>query len=88
MSIDQLRSDFEQAQNRARELMAEKDRVRDELIEANAQAAAAQKALADAEVLEVALDRDDLTPEDALRIAPGLGTDAAKKLLDAKLEQS
>lgn len=65
--LDKLRSDAEKAEQRAQKLMAEKDeavqKVRDKytdrLRDANDEAAAAQKALCDAEAANALLDRPD-----------------------------
>jgi hypothetical protein len=66
-SIDKLRGDYESAEAKAQKLMAEKDeamgKVRDKYAEklavANDEAAAAQKALCDAEAAAALVGRDD-----------------------------
>lgn len=74
--IDKLRSDYEAAEAKAQKLMADKDealekvrdRYGDRLRKANDDAAAAQKALADAEAAAALVGR-----EDAELVASNLG---------------
>lgn len=66
-TLDKLRADYEQAEAKAQKIMAEKDdaiaKIRDKYTDrlrtANDDAAAAQKRLLDAEVVEALRDRPD-----------------------------
>jgi hypothetical protein len=82
--IDSLRSAAEKAEAEAQKVMAEKDditrRYREKSRAATDRAAAAQKALLDAQVVEAALERDDLRQADIDRMAPGLSEDARAEL--------
>jgi hypothetical protein len=61
--------------------MAEKDELRDaRSARRRTKAAAAQKALLDAQVVAAALERDDLRQSDIDRMTPGLAPDAAEEL--------
>jgi hypothetical protein len=80
MSIKKLQQDAERAEANAQRLMAEKDDLRDAVREATDKAAAAQKALLDAQVVAAALERDDLRQADIDRMTPGLAPDAAEEL--------
>jgi DNA anti-recombination protein RmuC len=65
--LDKLRADYEKAEQHAQKIMADKDdavakvqeKYGDRLRKANDQAAAAQKALMDAEAANALLDRPD-----------------------------
>lgn len=74
-SVDKLRSDYEKAEAKAFKLTAQKDEVRDKLRAATDDAAAAQKALADALAVEALADRDDIGDAERERIAESLGLD-------------
>jgi hypothetical protein len=82
--IDTLQAAAEKAEQDAQKAMAEKDditrRHREKTRAATDKAAAAQKALLDAQVVAAALERDDLRWEDIERMAPGLAPDAAEEL--------
>jgi hypothetical protein len=74
-SVDKLRSDYEKAEAKAFKLTAQKDEVRDRLRAATDDAAAAQKALADALAVEALAERDDIGDAERQRIAESLGLD-------------
>jgi 3-keto-L-gulonate-6-phosphate decarboxylase len=92
-TIDELRKDYELAeatlQGEAAEYDNEKARLKErykpKLAELSERVRDAQKALGDAEALQAALERDDITPDVAVRIAGGLAPEAARELLAAKL---
>lgn len=83
-NIDTLRAAAEKAERDAQKVMAEKDditrRYREKTRAATDKAAAAQKELLDAQVVEAALERDDLRQSDIDRMAPGLSEDALAEL--------
>jgi hypothetical protein len=78
--IDSLRSAAEKAEQDAQKAMADRDAAREKVKKATAKAAAAQKALLDAQVVAAALERDDLRQSDIDRMAPGLAEDARAEL--------
>jgi hypothetical protein len=81
--IDTLQAAAEKAEQDAQKAMAEKDDMTRRTArrrEATDKAAAAQKALLDAQVVAAALERDDLRQSDIDRMAPGLAPDAAEEL--------
>jgi hypothetical protein len=97
MDLETLRNHYEQAEAEVVRLNNEYDegrrlyreRYQNQIAQASSDLAHAQKAYADAQVVQASLARDDLRQSDIDRMAPGLAPEAAELLqqgFDARQE--